>query len=248
MRNKHIGFLSIIFGILAMWLVVDHVSNFSFPEYFYVNNPGITYYVGVNVVSPIADFSFFTYHTLIMFSVWTLALGISILFGLKRLYGFCVHKSVMVFIFVNYLITSVLYTVFELTSGNVTFGLYALNGAAIRNFLTNILGHYVFFLFALFVFVKVKSQGTCEKKHFLSMSAYIFLYLIYVKLSGMYFYVIEWYPYPIFDLQAISRLIGLEIICPKGVEYLILLVLFIVMSYLYYLLLSFVDKLKKSSP
>jgi len=243
MKNKLLNILTLIIGVLGIWLFLDHILNFKYPEYFYNANPNINYYVGINVVSMIADLSFFTYHTLIFFSIWCILLGVSSLFKIDKLYELCVHRSIVVFIMTNYLLTTALYTIFELTSSNITFGLYALDNLAIHNFGTNILAHYIFFIYNVFLFIKIKKDKEIKNKHYQLMGVYLLIYLIYVKISGMYFYNIEWYPYPIFDLKSIIGIFGLKINVLPIIEYILLFVIFIGMSYLYICLLKLIEKL-----
>lgn len=245
MKSKLLNIITLIIGILTLWVFVDHFINFQYPDYFYNANPGITYYVGINVVSKYADFSFFTYHTMIIFSIWCISLSVSSLLKFDKLYNLCVNRNIVVFVFVNYFLTTLLYTIFELTSGNITFGLYALNFNGIHNFVTNILGHYFFFFFNVFLFIKVKTKGVMKKKYFVLMSCYVLIYLIYVKLSGMYFYNIEWYPYPIFDFSSLFGLFGINVSVPVIIEYIVIFILFILMSMLYYRLLIIFNKIKK---
>lgn len=239
MKLKIKNLLYLIIGISAIWLVVDHIGKFSYPDYFYNDNPDIKYYVGVNVVSIWADFSFFTYHTIILFGIWCILYSLSELFNLTRLNNFTKHKAVIVFLFTNYLVTTVLYTIFELTSGDITFGLYANTAKAIHNLGTNILGHYVFFIVMLVSFIKIKPNGEIKTKYFIFMSMYVFIYYIYVLITGRFMYNIEWYPYPIFDTFA---LFGKRL--SWYFEIPILLVIAVIMTIGYYYVLNLINKLK----
>ena len=243
--SKKLSIVTLMIGVIGMWLFIDHISNFTYPDYFYNANPDITYYVGINVVSMIADLSFFTYHTLIFFSLWCIGLGISSLFKISKIYNFCIHISVVVFIFTNYIITTFLYTIFELTSGNITFGLYAYDKYAIHNFGTNIIAHYILFIYNLFLFIKIKPINKIERRHYIYMLIYLVIYLLYVKISGMYFYNIEWYPYPIFDLKSLLGIFNISVDINIVIEYIILLILLAILTYLYYSLLKLVNKIKK---
>lgn len=239
MKAKINNLFYLITGICAIWLVADHILKFSYPDYFYNANQGIEYYVGVNVVSMLADFSFFTYHTIILFGVWCILYSISDYFSLTKLKNFTKHKAVITFLFTNYLVTTVLYTIFELTSGNITFGLYANTPKAIHNLGTNILGHYVFFIVMLVSYIKIKTCGVIKKKYFIYMSGYIFIYYIYVLITGRFMYNIEWYPYPIFDTFA---LFGKRLAWYFEIP--ILLVIAVIMTIGYYYVLNLINKLK----
>ncbi len=200
--------LMLLCGLVGLWLFLSHMLHFSFPDYFYTNNPSLDFYYGTNVVSMWADLSFFTYHTLIFFSLWCILYAISNLFNFKKLNTFLINPYVMSFVFTNYVVTVVLYTLFELTSGNITFGLYANVPLAYHNLGTNIISHYVYFIFALILFLKVKSYKTKNRGLSLFPICYLLLYYIIVKLTGKFAYNIEWYPYIIFDATSIGKIFG----------------------------------------
>ncbi len=199
----------LVFGLLAIWLFIDHITGFTPHEYFFKANPDIKKYAGINIVSAWADFSFFTYHTIIFFAVWTIGLFLSFVTKSEKLNQFFHHEATVTFVFSNYVVTALLYTVFELASGAPTFGLYAFHNQAWHNFGTNILGHYVFFAFALLIWVKIPTLGTMKKGHVFLFVAYLVAYYTSVKLTGMYAYQIEWYPYPIFDGELLWGMFGL---------------------------------------
>ena len=234
------GILFIVAGLSALYLFLDHIIKFTPHDYFYEANPGINYYVGVNIVSAWADLSFFTYHTIILFGLWCVLYGVSDCFNLNQLNHFTRHNSVITFIFTNYLITTVLYTIFELTSGNITFGLYDTSLRAIHNLGTNILGHYGYFIIILIVYLKIETDGVVKNKHLLIMSCYVFVYYWYVLITGRLMYKIEWYPYPIFDTFA---LFGKRL--DSFIELPILLIIACSMTCCYYYLLKLMTKLKK---
>ncbi len=211
--NKRIFNIALLFfGILGIVLFLMHILGFKPHDYFFEANPGIEKYIGTNVVSMAADLSFFTYHTLIFFCIWLILFAISELFPLKKLNIFLRKRSIVSFVTVNYIITAVLYTVFELSSGNITFGLYALIPAAIYNFVTNIIIHYVFFMLSLTVFFNVRTDNmeyTIRQKAICvgAPTVYLLIYLTAVKTAGMNCYKIIWYPYPIFDADALAKII-----------------------------------------
>ncbi len=212
MKQKMFNLLVLLIGIFGIYLFFDHMLGFRPHDYFYIQNPNIEKYIGTNVVSMFADLSFFTYHTIIFFSLWLIMFAISNLFSLNKLNNFIRNYKVISFVFVNYLVTCLLYTIFELTSGNITFGLYALTPNAIYNFVTNLIIHYGYFILSVIFFIKVK--GIKSKKqnfyHLIIVTTYLLIYFIIVKLTGMYAYQIEWYPYPIFDVESIAKMLLLS--------------------------------------
>ncbi len=205
--NKKVGwyYFYLLLGAAAIWLFADHVAGFRYPQYFYDANEGIRKYIGVNVVSRWADFSYFTYQTLLFFAAWMLLLFVSYTLKWQKLHRFLTHEATVTFILTNYTVTSVLYTVFELSSGTPTFGLYAHTNAAIHNFGTNIVAHYVLYLFALGIGLKTETNGRLRKRHTALFVLYLLAYYIGVKITGMYFYEIEWYPYILFDAEALWK-------------------------------------------
>ena len=242
MKNKILSIVNILIGLIGLWIVLDHILKFTPHDYFYINNPGITYYVGINVVGMIADLSYFTYHTMIIFSVWTFLLGTSSILKFKKINKIFCHRSVVIFITTNYLITSFLYTIFELTSGNPTFGLYEISNKAIHNFGINIIGHYLLFFYNIFLFVKLKFNGDINKKHYFIMVSYLIVYYLYVKITGLYMYEIVWYPYPIFDCRSLFGLSNDALII---YDILLIITILFIICFGYYYLLRVVNKLSK---
>lgn len=236
-----------VVGVLALWLFIDHILGFDEHEYFFIQNPGIEKYCGTNVVSPWADFSFFTYHTLIFFGIWLIGLFFSFILKSDKLKDFFTHEATVVFVLTNYTITCVLYTAFELSSGNPTFGLYALNNNAIHNLGTNILAHYVFYIFALLIGFKVRTKHAMKRRHVIIMLVYLLLYCLAVKITGKYCYRIEWYPYPIFDSQSLWQMLGLQNYVPLQGIFLLAFV-YIVLLVGYILLLLGFRRLKRKQP
>ncbi len=249
-RKFNIKYFNNIFillvGIIGVWLFLSHMLHFSFPDYFYINNPNINFYYGTNVVSMWADFSFFTYHSLIFFSLWCILYSLSNFFNLKKLNNFLSNAYVLSFVFTNYLFTVFFYTIFELTSGNITFGLYANTPLALHNFGTNIVGHYVYFVFALVLFLKIQSSSKSKNKLIAFFPiCYLLLYYIVVKITGKFAYIIEWYPYVIFDATSFGQIFGVT-----NYSWCVVILLFsllIILSAYMFLYIMFANyKLKKS--
>ena len=206
--------LCLIISIVGFTIVIQHILGFSGHDYFYIQNPNIQKYVGVNVVSRYADFSYFTYQTIIIFSAWAGLYSISCLFNLNKLNQFLTKEWVVCFVVCNYIITAVVYTIFELITPS-SFGLYdATDPLAWHNFGTNILAHYVIFIFAIYAFIKVKTHGKTSRVEIISNIAYLFVYYVCVKITGLYCYKIEWYPYIIFDKESLFSAFGISEISP----------------------------------
>lgn len=207
--KKWYSYFLLLIGILGILIFMDYMISFTEHDYFYIQNPGIAKYVGVNVVSRWANLSFFTYHTLIIFSFFCILQFIGNIFKIKKINNFLYRKDVLTFITTNYVITSLCYTIFELTSGNPNFGLYANTLNAWHSFITNMIVHYFFFFIALINYLYIKANNTFSKKSYLYITIYLLVYFITVKLTGMYCYKIIWYPYPIFDSESLSSMMGL---------------------------------------
>lgn len=178
--KKRYHYLFLFIGIVLLTLVITHITSFKPHDYFYKQHPDVTKYIGTNVVSMWANFSFFTYHTMIFSGIWLILLVIGEWFNLKGLKAFTRNQSVMSFIMTNYILTVVLYTVFELSSGNPTFGWFGANNSSIHNLGTNILSHYVCFCLVLFAYIKVTPLSLFKKRHMIYILQYAVFYYIIV--------------------------------------------------------------------
>ena len=77
---------------------------------------------------------------------------------------FLTQDWLVCFIFANYIFTTLLYTVFQISSGD--FGLYStVKPVAWHNFGTSILGHYIFFVISLIMYNKINSQEQISIKN-----------------------------------------------------------------------------------
>lgn len=210
MKKKYC-ILLIIIGIIGLWLTISHICHFKYPDYFYEANPNINKYIGTNVVSWKADFSYFTYQTIIIFSLWSIFLSIGELFKIKRISNIMKNTNVMTFVLVNYIVTTLLYTVFEFISGHPTFGYYGPYNLSIHNLGTNLIAHYLLFIVCLVSYIKIKPNNNKNiKLACVLITIYLVIYFIYVKITGMYSYNIEWYPYIIFDKESIQLLFSIN--------------------------------------
>ncbi len=207
------NFAGFLIGVFGLYLFIDHMLGFKPNNCFYAANPSIKKYIGTNIVSMYADLSFFTYHTLIFFSAWMMLFTFSDTLGIKKLSSFLRKDTVTTFISLNYIVTALIYTVFEISSGNPTFGLYARTPAAYHNFGTNITIHYIYFTISMVVFLKTKvlknRYGGYFKASLIPLS-YLIVYYVSVLITGLFCYRIIWFPYPIFDPDEFSRLIGIQ--------------------------------------
>ena len=96
---------------------------------------------------------------MILFGIWCILIAISKLFNLEKMDNFLTQDWLVCFIFVNYIFTTVLYTIFQLSSSD--FGLYSTTKPlAWHNFATSILGHYILFIASL---LKIKKNRTYNK-------------------------------------------------------------------------------------
>lgn len=106
-----------------------------------------------------------------------------------------------------------LYTVFQISSGN--FGLYSTaKPLAWHNFGTSILGHYIFFIISLIIFIKISSQEQIsirnKKIGHITSSIFVCFYFLIVKLTGEFAYQIRWFPYIIFDAKSFGPTLGIQ--------------------------------------
>lgn len=205
--------LFLLCGMVALWLVISHIAHFEYPDYFWRANTDIKTYVGINVVSFWADFSFFTYITMILFGIWCITLSIAKIFNLGKLNDFLSQDWLVCFIFINYLFTAVLYTIFQIPNGD--FGLYSTTKPlAWHNLGTNILGHYILFICSVIIFIKLKSNEQISIKNkktgHITSSVFLITYYLVVKLLGEFAYQIRWFPYVIFDAESFGSMLGIQ--------------------------------------
>lgn len=201
--------LMIIVAVLGVWLAFDHVANFAFPEFIYKRNPEIDLFIGCNVVSVWADFSFFTYITIILWATWALLYVFCKLSGARGSFiNFLERDTVVSFVFVNYVLTVTMYTAFKICSGDFTFGFIGNNSFAWHNFGTNIIAHYIIFGFAVYVFLKTSTIRGSMRGAFTISGAVLSIYYCVVKIAGEFAYKIRWFPYVIFDTKSFGAGFG----------------------------------------
>jgi len=240
-------------GLLGIIFILYTVIGFTPHDYFFIQYPVIKKYVGINVVSAYATFSFFTYHSLIFFSIWLILFGIGNMLKANRLINFLSNSAVISFVCLNYFITCIIYTVFELLAEKITFGLYALTPHGIYNFVTNIIVHYVLAFLALGVFLKIRAsdpennkvKGIKALKLLILPIIYLAVYYTLVKITGMYCYKIEWYPYPIFDLQHFGALFGLNANNQPLILFILIITLLIILFAYCFALILLINYKKK---
>ncbi len=197
-------------GAIALWLVISHIAHFRYPDYFYNANPDIHTYVGINVVSAFADFSFFTYITIILFGLRCVLLGAGNLIGLNKLCDFLNRDTVSVFVFLNYAVTVTLYTAFEPLTLHPTFGWYGNYPLSWHSLGTNIIGHYLLFIVEAVLFFKEKTTKGNLKRALVLVSVFLTVYYAAVKIAGEYAYDIRWFPYIIFDVESFGVTLGIS--------------------------------------
>ena len=246
-KSKYIC-LSVAFilcAVFALWIFVDHICGWK-PQPWALT-PQTTVYCGVNVVSPWADFAFFTYQTLIFFGVWCVLSGVALIFkasGVKaadRLVAFAFYKYVKSFVLSGYAITCVVYTAFELIWASDSFGLYdARVAAAWHNFGTNLAVHYALFAACVALYFVSPTCGKRIALPYVIVAAYAVTYVVAVKLTGAYCYSIEWYPYPIFHTSTIMQVVGIE---NRAVATCLLVVVFVAIGALYGLVFGVIAEL-----
>lgn len=201
--------IMILAGAVALWLVINHIIGWKYQAWFFKAYPDVKKYSGTNIVAPLADLSYFTYQTIIIFAIWCIATGASGIMNLKLVNAILRSKNVVCFVITNYIITALFYTAYELFIYNSHFGLYADTPAAWHSFGTNIIAHYILFAFSIFFFFNTKIQPSEHKKSGLFIAGYLLLYIVAVKITGMFCYSIEWYPYPIFDAELFGQILGI---------------------------------------
>lgn len=196
-------------GAIALWIVTSLIAHFNYPDYFYQAHPDIQSYVGVNVVSPFADFAFFTYITLILFGARCLLTGLSGIFKLDKILNFLRRDTISVFVFLNYSVTVTFYTAFELLSFPPTLGWYGNYPLSWHTLGTNVIAHYLLFIAETVIFIKEPTTKGNLKSALIIVSAFLIVYYAAVKITGEFAYNIRWFPYIIFDARSFGN--GLSI-------------------------------------
>ena len=137
--------------------------------------------------------------------------GNNVFVKLTKLQNFLSSEIVVDFLSTNYIITCVLYTVFEACKSPINFGLYKANEwYAWFVMFTNLLIHHGMFVFAVIFFVKMDTKKSKTFLHILVPAIYLVLYCVTVKIIGVYAYRIEWYPYGFFHPELIKEMVGLQ--------------------------------------
>ncbi len=190
-------FLISCFGLA---IVAEHIAGYEYQEWFFKN--GIhDPYTNVNVVSRWADFSFFTYLSLILFCLFGILKFVACIFKTEKLNRIVNNSYFVFFICLNQFIVLLLYTISQIVfKGN--FGWGGHSPRAYHSFGTNLVTHYFFTTVAIIYFF-IHKFDKIEFKKCLYFLIFFPVYGTIVKLTGMYCYTFEWYPYPIFSKKAI---------------------------------------------
>lgn len=231
------GIVGLILFVWGSVLVDGH--KWPFEEY-----PEIKLYCGTNVVSGFANFSYFTYLSLILFSLWSILYFFAFTFRCYKLKNFLQNEATVAFVITNYVITCVFYTVFELLKSPPTFSLYDVHEPyAWFSFSTNIIIHYIYTVFAFVMFFKIDVRHAKRKVYYFIPLLYLIVYFVAVKITGMYVYSIEWYPYPLFHPQLMNEMLGIN--GSDGIGYLLMILVAVVLLSFYFGIYFTAIKLKK---
>lgn len=98
-----------------------------------------------------------------------------------------------------------------------------------------------YFLFAYYVKIK-PLNNKYTKISYLLITLYLLIYYVSVKLTGLYAYNIEWYPYIIFDQESIQTILGIN---NDWIGLLLLIFINITVYVIYMLLYIFIKKTKQ---
>ena len=243
-KRKNVIFylaLGIVGLILFIWVSIRVDGQ----EWFFKAYPDVKLYYATNVVSGWANFAYFTYLSLILFSLWCVLYFVAFIFKSDKLLGFLKNEATVTFITANYVISCIFYTVFALLQSPPNFSLYNIREPyAWFSFSTNIIIHYFYTAFVLVMFFKIDVNISKRKIYHLIPLLYMLVYYAIVKVTGMYVYRIEWYPYPIFHPQFMNEIFGIEGSNPIG--YLFMVVACAILLVCYYGLYFGALKLKRS--
>ena len=232
-------------GIFSISMFVWHFLLFSVPANYFDKYPAGTIFYDRNVVSPWANLLFFTNQTLLIFAGWCLLIGIHGISRSEKLKNFVYSENTMNFVFANYLITFLLYTIMELI-GRREFGLYGTSLDAWFSFFRNIAIHYILFFVCTALFFKLKPTKEFSNKTYLYSGIYLLCYYLVARIIGRFCFRVEWYPYMFFHSKVLWKFLGLG---PYN-QFVAIALMFIVMVAilgLYFLLLFAVRNIKSLS-
>lgn len=209
MKKKIFVNLCLIYcAILGLSIIATHMIFFLYANY--INeHPDVTTQIGVNVVSPWADFSFFTYITVIIFSLWCIGYALSNIFSWQRLNNFLRKDTLLSFVFCNYLLTISLYTFYQLFE-ELPFGWFGNHPISWLSLFASIILHYILFAVECVIFVKVRPIHSNHKKGHIYSATFLLTYYLIVKIVGEFAFPIRYFPYIIFDAQSIGNFVGIS--------------------------------------
>ncbi len=202
MNKLEFVFTIILFltSCLGLAILIEHIAGYEYQEWFYKN--GIyDPYTNVNVVSRWADFSFFTYISLILFCFFGIFKFIACTFKVKKLNRIVNNSYLVFFICLNQFIVLLLYTISQIAFKG-TFGWWDHSPSSYHSLGTNLVVHYFITIVAIIYFF-VHKFDRIEFKKCLYFLIFFLIYGVIVKITGMYCYSFEWYPYPIFSKKAL---------------------------------------------
>lgn len=229
----------ILCAVAGLWIVADHMSNFLYANYLN-EHADLTTFAGVNIVTPWADLTFFTYITVIIFSFWCLGFGLSSIFSMQKLNNFLRKDSIICFIFCNYLLTTFLYTFFQIFEA-LPFGWFEGSPLGYHSLATSIILHYVNFAICCVIFAKIKTTPASHKNAHIFSATFLITYYTVVKLIGEFCYPIRYFPYSIFDAKTFGKTLG---ITNYACSVVVLIIACCIIFILYQILLHLQLKLK----
>lgn len=185
---------------LGLAIFTELVVNFEYPEEFY-QEEYFNRFTTINVVSRWANFSFFTYWSLIIFSLWGIFKFIATIFKIEKLQRIVNNSYLVLFVCLNQAIVMILYTVYQLAFDG-SFSYYGPYPRSYHSLGTNLTVHYVITIIAIVYFFFHKFEKIQFKKCLIFL-VFLVIYGTLVKITGMYCYSFDWYPYPIFSREAI---------------------------------------------
>ena len=194
------AFVYFCIAVVAIGLFIYRICTWTWQDWFFKPqyfNP----YTVVNVVSRWADFAYLTYIAQLLFCIWAILRFFAVAFDSQRLLKFTNNSYVVLFVCINQFFVMVAYTLTQLIPGQ-NFGFYATDAYAIWSFTTNILTHYGFTTAAI-VYFFLHEHNKIQFRKTLLFLPFFAVYAVIVKVTGMYCYVFEWYPYPFFSAESI---------------------------------------------
>lgn len=204
-KSEIVSLIYFIFALGGLALFLRLFLGYNGPGYYY--HPVTEGEMGLkNAVGRISIFTYFSYLSLFINSIWGILLFFSTAIGSKKAFDVLNDKYLLTFVTLNQIVTMVVYLATQCFVP-YPFGITKLD---LSGFFSFLIGFYIHFVMPItmiiyyFFFAKPKNL---QLKKCLWLLVFPLVYALIVKFLGEIVYKIEWYPYPVFSVEAIWNLL-----------------------------------------